>query len=142
MLKIFNTQILNNRQRFWRAVVFSILAGIVSIAAYSFISGLLNIYSSLLFVGAGYFIGWVVLETGHGVQTKFSILAGVVTIVVIILCDILSVYPLSVLLNPAMLLNGLIFVMQSYLSVSVNALIGLLFRISAVVVAVNSSRIV
>lgn len=142
MLNIFNTQILNNRQRFWRAVFFSILAGIVSIVVYLLVIRMLHIRSSILFVGAGYFISWVVMETGHGVQPKFSILAGVVTIVVIILCDILSFYPLAVLWTPGMLLDGIIFVMQSYLSIDVNSLIGLLFRISAVVVAVKNARIV
>lgn len=140
MFKVFNTQILNNKQRFTRALIFGIIATLISIVLYAFIVRFLRISSSLLFVAGGFFIGWVIGETGHGVQSKFSILAAVCTVCMILLGELFAWFGLSAL-NPSVFVSGLLFVIQQTLDVSIYNLMSLLFKVSAISISMQKARI-
>ena len=90
MFKIYNTNAITRKQRFQNALVCGISAAIISAIVYIIFSSVFNInYSmSILFVPIGYFIGWVIQKFGRGVQIQFSILAVVLTALVIIVCDL------------------------------------------------------
>ena len=86
----------------------------------------------------GYFIGWVIQTYGHGVQQKFSILAVVYTILAIFLSEAIFYY-----LNIGISLgDAFIWVLQGYLDVSINSLLGLMLRVGGVMTAYQTSRIV
>lgn len=140
MLKVFNTQILNNKQRFLRAILFGILTTLLCIAAYAIIVRFLGLTSSLLFVAGGFCIGFVIGETGHGVQMKFSILAAICTVCMILLGELFAWFGLSAL-NPSVFFQGLLFVIQDTLAISVNNLLSLLFKASAISIAMQKARI-
>ena len=86
-MDIFNTKILNNRQRWNRAFIYAIGATLISVIACTIIQTFL-IRSSFVYLVAAYFISWVILESGHGVQKKFSILAAVCVVATILLSRI------------------------------------------------------
>lgn len=136
MFKIYNTNTLTNKQRFTQAIIAGFVAMLISIFAYRLVVSLLHVSSALLFLAMGYFIGWAVEHYGHGVQTKFSILAVVYTILAILISEMSLYFPYIPLLD------SLRIVLASYLDISIHSLIGLFLRISAVLVAYQSSRIV
>ena len=99
-MKIFNTKILNNRQRWKKAVICAIGATLLSILVAGFAQYFLGITSSLFAFAISFFISWVILETGHGVQKKFSILAVICVIIAIILSDAIAFFGLDAFLHP------------------------------------------
>lgn len=140
-MDIFKTKLLNNRQRWNRAILFGILATGLSIIVGSSIQRFLHLNTTLVHIAAGFFIGWVIREAGHGVQSKFVYLAAGCTIVAIILIDIFTLGGLSVLVDPFSILLLFKLVLTSYLSISVNGLLSLVLKITAIVISMQTARI-
>ena len=90
MLKIYNTNAITRKQRFQNAVVSGAVAAVICMAVYIVLTSVFSIgfSMSILFVPAGYFIGWVIQRYGRGVQIQFSVLAVALTVLVIIVCDL------------------------------------------------------
>ena len=138
-MEIFNTKILNQRQRWNRAVLFAIGGTILSIIVCVLLQRLINIRSSLFYLAAAYFLSWLILETGHGVQVKFSILAAVCTVIVIIVSDMFVTYGMLTFTFPV---NAILSVLRSYVSISINSLLSLIIKIGAISLAYGKARIV
>lgn len=134
-MEIFNTKILNNRQRWNRALIYAIGATLIS----SIVCAVLQMFiirSSLVYLAAAYFISWVILESGHGVQKKFSILAAVCVVITIFLSEFLSVVLLGV--NPV---AAIYFVFTNLLAVNFNNLLSLFIKAYAVYMAYMKARV-
>ena len=137
-MKVFNTKILNNRQRWNRALIYGIGATLISGIIIGFIQNLLRFNSSLFDFAIAYFISWIILEAGHGVQTKFSILAAICTAVAIIIADMIGWFGIIAITNPA--ITGYA-VIVSYLSINVNNLISLIIKALAIYYAYGKARV-
>ena len=59
-MDIFNTKILNNRQRWKRALLFGIGATIISGIVIGFVQYFLSFTSSLFAFAIAYFISWII----------------------------------------------------------------------------------
>ena len=138
-MDIFNTKILNQRQRWNRALLFAIGGTILSIIVCVLIQRMIHLRSSLFYLAAAYFLSWLILETGHGVQIKFSVLAVVCTIIVILLSDMFVIYGPLTFSFP---LEALITVIRSYADVSINSLLSLIIKVGAVTLAYGKSRVI
>mgnify|MGYP003292451828 CR=1 FL=1 len=134
-MEIFNTRILNNRQRWNRALIYAIGATLISVIVCTLIQMFL-IRSSFIYLVAAYFISWVILESGHGVQKKFSILAATCVVFTILFSDILYYFFLGV--NP---LAAIYFIFMSMLSVNINNLLSLLIKAYAIYMAYGKARV-
>ena len=138
IMEIFNTKILNNRQRWKRAILFGIGATIISGIVIGLLQYILHMTSSLFDFAIAFFISWVVLETGHGVQVKFSILAAICTAIAIILADMIGYMGIYALLNPFF---SLYIVILDYLSMDISNLISLLLKGLAIYYAYGKARV-
>ncbi|MEG0077552.1 hypothetical protein [Anaerorhabdus sp.] len=142
MLKVFNTQALTKNQRFQRGILAGVVATIVLMVAYGWLSQMLRIEFSVAFLLIGYGIGWAIRTYGRGVQMKFSILGAVCAVVCFIGADMISYFGFSVFTD----FNIFIYAFQTYLkillSTNFNSLLGILFRVGGVYAAFISSRIV
>lgn len=136
-MEIFNTKILNNRQRWNRALIYGIIATAISVLVCSLAQRFL-IRSSIFYFLAAYFISWVILESGHGVQKKFSILAASCMVVTIILSEMFAFFGLSALFNP---FGALYYVVIDTLSIDFNSLLSLLIKVYAVYMAYGKARV-
>lgn len=134
-MEIFNTKILNNRQRWNRALIYAIGATLLSTIVCTVFQMFL-IRSSLIYLGAAYFIGWIILESGHGVQIKFSILAAICVVATILLSEILYFFIPFGNLGTAIYLT---FV--NMLTVDFNNLLSLLIKAYAVYMAYGKARV-
>ena len=137
-MKIFNTKILNNRQRWNRALVFGIGATLISAIVIGFLQHMISFSSSLFDFAIAYFISWVILEAGHGVQPKFSILAAVCCAIAIIISDMIGYFGLFAFTNP---LFSIYMVLINYLSINVNNLISLAIKALAIYYAYGKARV-
>ena len=137
-MKIFNTKILNNRQRWNRALVFGIGATLISAIVIGFLQHMISFSSSLFDFAIAYFICWVILEAGHGVQPKFSILAAICCAVAIIISDMIGYFGLFAFTNP---LFSIYMVLINYLSINVNNLISLAIKALAIYYAYGKARV-
>ena len=135
IMEIFNTKILNNRQRWNRALIYAIGATLISSVVCTVLQ-MFIIRSSLVYLAAAYFISWVILESGHGVQKKFSILAAVCVVITIFLSEFLSVTLLGV--NPV---SAIYFVFTNLLAVNFNNLLSLLIKAYAIYLAYMKARV-
>lgn len=137
-MKIFNTKILNNRQRWNRALIYGIGATIISGIVIGFIQSILGFSSSLFDFVIAFFIGWVILEAGHGVQSKFSILAAICCAVAIIISDTIGYFGFYAFTNP---IFSLYMILINYLSINVNNLISLIIKALAIYYAYGKARV-
>lgn len=137
-MEIFNTKILNNRQRWNRACIFAVLGTIISIIACVFVQRILSIHSSLFYIIAALFISWLILESGHGVQKKFSILAAICTVCIIFFSDMFLIFGLSAFSN---LLTAFKFTVVNFLRLDFNNLLSLIVNVGAVMLAYERSRV-
>lgn len=134
-MEIFNTKILNNRQRWNRALIYAIGATLISIVVCALIQKFL-IRSSLVYLAAAYFISWIILESGHGVQKKFSILAAICVILTILLSEIF--YYILFIGNPV---AAVYYTFVSMLTIDINNLLSLLIKAYAIYMAYEKARV-
>lgn len=139
MYRIYNSFKLNSNQRFLNAILYGIPTALGLGIAYGYISRILPITFSIVYVGIGYLIGMVIQKFGRGVQVKFSILGAVLAGIAFVLSDVVRYFGLS--LNPIILYQAVLIITQVYLG-SINGLINLLFFAWGIVTAYNKSRII
>ena len=139
MYRIYNSFELNSNQRFLNALLYGIPTALGLGIAYGYISRILPITFSIVYVGIGYLIGMVIQKFGRGVQVKFSILGAVLAGIAFVLSDVVRYFGLS--LNPIILYQAILIITQVYLG-SINGLINLLFFAWGIVTAYNKSRII
>lgn len=129
-MNIFKPGLMNNQQRWTRALIFGIPIGILAGALYFLVSKLLGNYEiSLIFILIGYGVAWLIQQVSHGAQTKFKILAVICYVIAVFVGDIL----MEVIINgyPLGLLTQAYF---QYL-LSPSGLVALGFRLLGAVVA-------
>jgi len=139
MYRIYNSFKLNSNQRFLNALLYGIPTALGLGIVYGYISRILPITFSIVYVGIGYLIGMVIQKYGRGVQVKFSILGAVLAGIAFVLSDVVRYFGLS--LNPIILYQAVLIITQVYLG-SINGLINLLFFAWGIVTAYNKSRII
>ena len=139
MYRIYNSFKLNSNQRFLNALLYGIPTALGLGIAYGYISRILPITFSIVYVGIGYLIGMVIQKFGRGVQVKFSILGAVLAGIAFVLSDVVRYFGLG--LNPIILYQAVLIITQVYLG-SINGLINLLFFAWGIVTAYNKSRII
>ncbi len=139
MYRIYNSFKLNSNQRFLNALLYGIPTALGLGITYGYISRILPITFSIVYVGIGYLIGMVIQKYGRGVQVKFSILGAVLAGIAFVLSDVVRYFGLS--LNPIILYQAVLIITQVYLG-SINGLINLLFFAWGIVTAYNKSRII
>ena len=139
MYRIYNSFKLNSNQRFLNALLYGIPTALGLGITYGYISRILPITFSIVYVGIGYLIGMVIQKYGRGVQVKFSILGAVLAGIAFVLSDVIRYFGLS--LNPIILYQAVLIITQVYLG-SINGLINLLFFAWGIVTAYNKSRII
>jgi len=97
---------------------------------------------SVVYIGIGWFIGYVIQKYGRGVQVKFSILAAVLAALCFILADLFGYVGLQLLLQPITLIQLIFRIIPTYLQPNISGLLGLAFRALGVYMAYSNARIV
>jgi hypothetical protein len=141
MLKVYNKRALTRNQRFVKALLYGGAATVAAIIVYVIISSILPFELSLLYVGFGYGIGYVIRTYGKGVQPRFSVLGAVFAILLFVIGDAIVFYGWGVLVNPSAFYNFTVLNIGAMVS-GVNGLLGLAFRLAGVYFAFVESRIV
>lgn len=142
MLKVYNKRALTRNQRFVKALLYGGAATVAAIIAYAIISSILPFELSLLYVGFGYGIGYVIRTFGKGVQPRFSILGAVLMAICFLIGDAIVMAGWSVLLNPVALVTFTLNNLGYLIGGGINGLLGLAFRLAGVYFAFVESRIV
>jgi hypothetical protein len=142
MLKVFNSHAISRNQRFTKAILWGVPTALITGIVYGFISYISPFEFSIVYIGIGYLIGYVIKSKGRGVHLRFSILAACLAVLAILIGDVLAFF------GPAAFgsLDYIIFAFSStvmlWLSANIGTLIGLLFRVAGVYFAYTNSRIV
>ena len=141
MLKIFNSTALTQKQRFLNALLWGSLAGLVLTVLYVALYSFIHVEFSIVYLGLGFAIGWVIQETGHGVQIRFSILAAVICILVIFFGDLFSFFPAYYIFGGGFV-ECLRYLLAIYLSVDFSSVLSIIFRLGAIYLAFRYARVV
>ncbi len=142
MLKVFNTNSLGQNERFLKAVLFGIPLSLILSILFAIIQRLLRIRFSLLYLGLGYLIAYVLRKYGRGVQPKFAFLGLALTFSAMLLGDIFTLTGFMILSNPSIFVDAIIITLNSWISININNLLTLLFRVYSLYIAYTSSRII
>ena len=95
MFRIYNSSAITRKQRFQNAVVSGVIAAVLCIITFMIILRIFHTYFSALFIMFGYFIGIAIQRYGKGVQIQFAVLAIILTLITMIICDLLTFGSLS-----------------------------------------------
>jgi len=142
MLKVFNTNSLGQNERFLKAVLLGIPLSLILSILFAIIQRLLRIRFSLLYLGLGYLIAYVLRKYGRGVQPKFAFLGLALTFSAMLLGDIFTLTGFMILSNPSIFVDAIIITLNSWISININNLLTLLFRVYSLYIAYTSSRII
>ena len=132
----------SRNQRFTKAIIWGIPTALIIGVVYGIISNVSPFEFSIVYIGIGYLIGYVIKNKGRGVHLRFSILAAGLTILAILIGDVLTFFGPSAFGS----IDNVIFAFSTtfmfWLSVNFGTLLGLLFRVAGVYFAFIKSRIV
>lgn len=139
-MKIYNTRALTRTQRFQNALLVSIPATLGIALVLGLVLRVMPIHFEIMFLAVGYGIGYVIRTFGKGVQTRFSVLGAICAFLAIVMADAIAMAGIGGMFNPMLW----VFVVMSYFSSlgSLWGILGILFRIGAISVAYEQSRIV
>lgn len=134
-MEIFNMRALTQKQRFNYAIVFGFLAAVGLGIVSGFIRQFLNF--SLLIWAVGFGVAWTIKKMGRGVQVKFSILGAIYAIIGIWISDVVWMFGLSGIVNPGAYLT----VIRFFIAEDIASIIWMLYRLVAIYIAYNYSRV-
>lgn len=144
-MKVYNTGLLKNKQRFNIAVLVGIVSAIVFgfILAWLYIAfhNVISYFYSLLYVVAGMGIGHLIRYFGRGVEEKFCILAGICALVAILL-SFIFIAALSTGFSFSLIPFYLRYMGASLMPSNIYGIIRLMFIAYAVYMAYYYARIV
>lgn len=142
-MEIFNTRRLTQDQRFTSAIIVGVLAslgiGILSGYLRIFIARSVGMDFSLVTIGATYLLALVIQKVGRGVQVRFSILGGILGVVVCSISNVIAYgFPIQAILIP--MVHFRIF--ASLISGNLNTILMLAYQVFAVYIAYTNSRFI
>lgn len=140
-MKVYNTKFLKGNQKMRRAIGAGIISALLCAIAYALIESILPWSFSLFYIAMAYGVSYSVKTYGKGVQTKFSTVGVVCTVLTIILGKlILYMYPFG--FDFVLLPYFLKLVLQSFFVLTPHGIIELLCFAYAIYVAYYNSRII
>ncbi|MEG0022483.1 MAG: hypothetical protein RSC93_06150 [Erysipelotrichaceae bacterium] len=144
MYQVFNTKLLNSKQRFYYGFFFGFLASIGCAVLYAVFENTLHIRFSILYAAMGYAISMVIQKYGRGVQKKYSIMGACLTAFSIILSMIFiySPYEFNILFHPAMWSVSIQMIMSIYFNLTTNTILMILFQGVGIYIGYVNSRVV
>ena len=134
-MEIFNMRALTQKQRFNYALISGLVAAIVLGIVSGFIRQFLNF--SILIWAVGFGIAWTVRKMGRGVQLKFSILGAIYAVIGIWISDVVWMFGLGGILNP----GAYYTVIRFFVAEDITSIIWMLYRLVAIYIAYNYSRV-
>lgn len=142
MLKVFNSHAISRNQRFLKAILWGVPTALLTGIGYGIISYISPFEFSIVYIGIGYLIGYVIKNKGRGVHMRFSILAACLAILAILIGDVLSFFGPEAFGSIDSMLFAFSTTIMLWLSANIGTLISLLFRVAGVYFAYTNSRIV
>lgn len=142
MLRIFNTKALTQNERYTKAIIIGIISALALSTLYGLLTRLIGVQLSILYVAIGFGLSRIIRNQGRGVQIKFSYLGAILTLSAIFLGDIFAYTGLLAFQSLSNFIEVSLLIIRLWLSVSINNILGLLFRIYAIYYAFMNSRIV
>jgi hypothetical protein len=143
MFKVYNKDALTRNERFQNAVVVGIGATVGLTLVYGFITSLLSLEFSVLYMLMGYVIGLVIQKAGRGVQVRFSVLAAICAFFCFFIGDMISIFGFAVLVSPSMWFDAVRIILSIWLSgLDISTLLSLAFRVLGIYFAYVYARIV
>ena len=144
-MKIYNVRALTRNQRFAKAVFGGVLAmfacAIILGYGLRFLSFIqFPLVFDFMFLAVGYGVGYGIRMYGHGVQKRFSILGAILTAIALLLADSIYMIGIRGLITPSIWLY--VIQIKLYSLSSLSGILSVIFRIGAIIVGYEQSRIV
>lgn len=125
--------------RLIKGICAGLVSAIVVGTGYGFLIRFLPLELEVLVLGVGYLVGYSIKSYGRGVKPIFSTIGVVCTILAFFISEIVAGY----LYGISGFTNNFYFALENLLSInSFWSVIGLMFRLGALSLAYNESRIV
>lgn len=141
MLKIYNTKFLNSTQRFYKSILFGVLAAIGCSIIFSLFVKLTNFRFSIFYLLTGYLIAKIILDVGKGVHKKFSYLGAGLTIFSILLTELFIYTDYSIIIRPDLWISGIRSVLMIWSHFNSNSIITVFLQVWAVYIGYSNSSL-
>lgn len=144
-MQIYNSHLLNNKQRFWKALVYGLLACVACAFALSYLlkltTQLANLVFTALYLVPGYLIPKAIHKAGGGIGKKYAFMGAGLTLFSILLTDLFYFTGYDILLQPQLWGTAVRLVVISRLNLENLGILTLFFIVSSVFLAYRESDI-
>lgn len=141
MIEIYNSHMLNNKQRFYKSILFGILAALGCAVVFSLFVRMTNIQFFIFYVLTGYVVSKVITETGRGVGKKFAFLGAGLTFLSIVFTEIFIYLGYDILLQPNYWFSGIRLVLNLWSNLNSHNLMTVFFMAWGVYIGYSNSSI-
>lgn len=142
-MQIFNTRALTQKQRFSLAVIVgipsAILLGIAAGKLTQWIGIATGFGFAIINIGAAYLLATVIRKVGRGVQERFSILAAILAVALVMISEIVS---LGMPIVFIFYLDSYRWVLSMWFNSGISGLLSMIYNAIAVYVAYTYSRFI
>ena len=140
-MKVYNTNLLNNKQRFPIAIIAGVVSAIACAFGFALFEKMVGWHISLLYVAMAYGISSAIKYYGKGVQPKFSII-GVVCFVLSVVLGFLFYYSMVAGFSFAMLPYYFSMMVRSITTLTPSGIFEMLCLAYSIYLAFYNSRII
>lgn len=130
-MQIYNSHFMNNKQRFWKAVLYAFVCAVGCAIVFTYITQLtgqlLHITFPILYVVSGYFIAKAIHQAGGGIGKEYSYLGAGMTVFSILLSEMFAFGGYDILVHPQLWGITLRIMFQAWFSFSGNSILTLFF---------------
>lgn len=144
-MQIYNAHLLNNKRRFWKAVVYGLLAALGCAFVISYLMRLtadqMNMIFTILYFIPGYLIPKAIHKAGGGIGKKYAYLGAILTFLSLLLCDFFLLAGYQVLFQPQIWPVTLRMVFNFRFALNLNSLLSLLCIAFSIAIAYRESDI-
>lgn len=144
-MQIYNSQFMNNKQRFLKSAAYAFLCAIGCAIVFTYITQLsgqlLHITFPILYVVSGYLIAKAIHHAGGGIGRKYSYLGAGFTIFSILLSEMFAFGGYDILVHPQAWTFTFRIMFQSWFSFSGNSILTLFFIVWGIYTGYHESDI-
>lgn len=142
-MQIYNSHLMNNKQRFWKSFLYGLIVALACAFLVSFLtevtSQLAHISFPILYLFTGYAIAKAINKAGGGISKQYSYMGAGLAIFSMIFSELFYYMGYDIIIQPQLWISAFKALFQIWFSFSSNSIISIVFMIWGVYIAYTNS---
>lgn len=140
-MQIYNSHLMNSKQRFWKSFLYGFLAAIACAVVFSLFVSVTSIRFSVFYLLTGLAIAKAINKAGGGIGKKYSYMGAGLTAFSIIFTELFMYTGYGILSQPQLWFSGIRLVLNIWSSLNGTNILSVFFMIWGIYLAYTNSDI-